>query len=51
MDNGTIKTFVIPMEESDGEVAKCNPELLKEVASVFSEVTGVDKVESECEDT
>ena len=47
LDKGLIRTFVIPMEEAEEETTNCNPELLEEVTKIFSDVTGVEKVESD----
>ena len=43
--NGSIKTFEIEMSEIEEEKVSCNPDLVKEIIKLFSEVTGAEKVE------
>ena len=45
LDNGTIKTFEISMDEANEEVVNHNKELVKEISKIFSEVTANEKVE------
>ena len=47
LDNRSIKTIDIPVEEVSEEVVNCSPELLSEVSKIFGEVTGVEKVEND----
>ena len=45
LENGSIKTFEIEMDEIEEEKVSYNQKLVKEINKFFAEVTGVDKVE------
>ena len=47
LEKGAIKTFDIPIEETEEEAINCSPELVGEISKIFGEVTGADKVEKD----
>ena len=47
LENGSIKTFNIPMDESAEEVENVNQELVEEISKIFSEVTLFEKVNND----
>ena len=47
LDNGTIRTLEIPMDDQSAEEIKCDQRIVDEIVKIFGEVTQVEKVEKD----